>query len=502
MLKGAKVGTIIVDDAGNPVGTKGFAPGAEPDFEAGAAAAGGGVAAQFAREAVEAAERVQGFQQGADAAGVPTHPDAEGGPITIKARGGPAAELAAAWGAVGIETRRNVRSGHVELRFPEWADAKRRWRSRDGGAAAERAAAVASASLVLYVDEQTVKPVPTGAAAIAAAKRMVAFNAPEADPFLDRVRATPWDKTERIDGLLEHLFEIDPDRRPSDKLLRTASRLPWMTAITRALRPGALVRGSLVLQSEGEFVGKSAFVRSMVFGDDDLIAEDFPFGVRMQEQVEKLQGVVVVEIADAEELLDRPEKTRALLTMRNLKGVRLAWAPEPQDTPARHVFVVSANRDEFLPPDDENTRFLVVPILRAKGRIEDALTPAVAAQCWAEALVRVEAGEHPDVPRGLLAEQVRRNVAYIGAGGSGKGDAWKVRVQTVLDANERDWVKSGVTLEELTTRVKLRYKSVGTANIDGPVAAAARKAGLVRARDLVRGQRTRIRGYRYPKAGA
>ena len=457
------------------------------------------------------------------------------GAFPVPGGGNAASDLKAALDAIGVEYRKNTRSGQAEVRLPDWADPEREWRVRDGGEGMEYAVAVAAANIRIEEpgggDEPAVKPVPTSANVVSAAKRLIAFGAPRVDPFIERIAALKWDGKPRIDGLLEHVYELDESYATPPELVHAASRQLWIAAVHRALKPGALIRESVLLQSESEGVGKSTFARQMVMGVDDWIAEDFPFRGSMRDQREKLDGVVVVEVAESVEIKHAPA-IKALMTMRQLKNVRRAYAPEAEDSLCRHVFIFTANGTGFLPGNDQNTRFLVVPVKRARGRIEDLLDVATVEQCWAEAHHRVAVkGETPNLDRDLRPVQVEFNQAFV----AGADGPWVDRVQNAIDGNQaaiarladprkpkagktgqgkldegdladqfgggpvRDWMKEGVRSVELVAHVaSLSKHSVGSGNIDRPVVAAIKKLGWRYCRNLTVHGKPKQRGWRHP----
>lgn len=447
------------------------------------------------------------------AVSLPLHPDAREEPLEIDPGTDGAAELAAGMAAVGIDTRRNVRTGGLELQLPEWAGRGDDWRGGDGGRSLSIAARLAAGSCVVAEDpdsENGPRRLSVKAETAGAAKLLLSAVSPEIDPFLERIQSIAWDKKQRIDGCLEHVFNVaDGIAGPGTDLLAAASRLAWMGAVKRALEPGALVRETLVLQGENERDGKSAFVRRMVFDVNEWICEDFPFRGTKNRQWETLKGRVVAELAEMPGVGSggaADKQVKAALTMRVLAGVRDPWAPEPEDHPARHVFVGTVNHRECLPAEDQNTRFVVVSVDGAKAAVEDLMDDDYVGQCWAEALARVQRGDPHDVPRYLLDEQTAANTDYLAV-----GTAWVERVRTVLKANadaalERaeggfkmrqagdgyehteDWAAAGVHVSQIVEAVRGTFIACGSGNIDNEIGPALRSNGWKSKRERPQGR--------------
>lgn len=329
-----------------------------------------------------------------------------------------ASGLKAALLYLGYQTRYNERSGKDEFKKGE-----AKWKSlRDRKAHSIRDAL---AQRVLKITSDNKQP-PYQISDKRFAELMAASNeqAGHVDPFvLYLTKALPdWDGEARLAGLVEQVFAVPPEEK---ELAKWAGRYLFMGAVSRALHPGRKQDESPVFIGPGES-GKSSLVRLAIpkgerrawFGDA------LNLSATSKEQVESILGKVIVEISEMAGA-SRAEvgRLKAFLSRQVDNSIRLAYGRRAETWPRRCIFVGTADREDCLPNDHNNRRFVPVRVKPKEGK---TAFPAIRdymdkwrPQLWAEALHRIEAGEHPRLPDELheraseSAEAARQRIATI-----------------------------------------------------------------------------------------
>ncbi|NJM87410.1 MAG: DUF3854 domain-containing protein [Hydrococcus sp. RU_2_2] len=164
----------------------------------------------------------------------------------------------------------------------------------------------------------------------------------------------------------------------------------WLIgAVARALNPGCQLDYVLVLYGK-QRIGKSSFFRGLGgpwFDDsiDDISKDD---------ALLILNRSWIQELAELERIVSKTAagKVKVFITRRN-DVFRKKYDREASEHPRRSALCASVNKTDFLVDETGNTRFLVVPISEAKGRLDLILLSNERDGIWASALDAYLAGE-------------------------------------------------------------------------------------------------------------
>ena len=234
------------------------------------------------------------------------------------------------------------------------------------------------------------------------------------DSFRDWLDQLPeWDGRERLDHVFEDLFYVpEPETDGHLELIQWASRAVPMTVVARTYRPGAKVDEVAVLIGP-QGCGKSAYGYELLPPDSRDIwhTDAIEFNGRSKEQAEAMKGRVVVEFSEMVGLTKADlGKVKSFVSRLDDGSIRMAFRPDPEQTPRMCAFLMTSNVEKALPNDESgNRRFVTVRLdpTRNEGRLAvEAYMAPIREQLWAEARHRVLVqGEAPSLPRHLLAVQ-------------------------------------------------------------------------------------------------
>lgn len=163
----------------------------------------------------------------------------------------------------------------------------------------------------------------------------------------------------------------------------------WLIgAVARALNPGCQLDYVLVLYGK-QRIGKSSFFRGLGgpwFDDsiDDISKDD---------ALLILNRSWIQEFAELERIVSKTAagKVKVFITRRN-DVFRKKYDREASEHPRRTALCASVNKTDFLVDETGNTRFLVVPIPEAKGRLDLNLLNDERDGIWASAIDAYLAG--------------------------------------------------------------------------------------------------------------
>ena len=320
--------------------------------------------------------------------------------------------------AVGAELRHNSRSDLTELRWPpaslpDWAPITDR---------TEALLWDTFASHLQYKTSKGLKPIiwqgdgRRGAATAAA--RTTAWNAHlalnEHDPVEDYLDSLPaWDGEPRLDRVFELAgFRLE---HPDDLLVRWAGAAIFLAAVWRTFEPGYGFHEMPVLQGP-QRAGKSQFLAHLVPPEhrDAWFTDNLQLASRSgtsKEQVEATLGKWIVECAELAGLWRSDiEPMKAYLSRSADNAVRLAWRRNAELRPRRFVVVGTTNEARPLPDDPTgNRRFVVVEVKGGNAAQIIGWVNEHRDQLWAEAVHRVNEGEHARLPDGLGKAQASAN---------------------------------------------------------------------------------------------
>ncbi|MGL5880539.1 MAG: VapE domain-containing protein, partial [Xenococcaceae cyanobacterium] len=164
----------------------------------------------------------------------------------------------------------------------------------------------------------------------------------------------------------------------------------WLIgAVARAFSPGCQMDYCLVLKGE-QRIGKSSFFQ--VLGGpwfDDSITD-----VTKEDSLLILYSCWIQELAELENVTTKRAagEVKPFITRRNDR-FRQKYDREISEHPRRSVLCATVNKTSFLADDTGNTRFLIVPIPKALGKLNKALFVAERDGLWASAVDAYFAGE-------------------------------------------------------------------------------------------------------------
>ena len=237
----------------------------------------------------------------------------------------------------------------------------------------------------------------------------------QVDPFLQFLEALPaWDQTSRLGNVLETLFHVPPDQ----PLVPWANRYLCLAPIQRSYEPGCkLDEVPILIGLTG--IGKSS-VPACLFPKElrsDLFTDRLDFAARAKEQVEVLQGKVLVEAAELTGLTrSRLDAVKAFLTSVNDGDIRLSYRRNPDQMLRRCAFVGTAEPDDtgiLLSSPYGWRRFACVDVgVKARQPVEPWMD-ANRTQLWAEALELYRDGVRANLPRELMDAQAKVNRGHM-----------------------------------------------------------------------------------------
>ena len=273
-----------------------------------------------------------------------------------------------------------------------------------------------------------------------------------------------WDGVPRIDTwLIDHLGAADTP------YTRKVGAWWLMQGVARVAAPGCQADYCLILEGE-QGVGKSKTLRALAspawFGDD---LED----VGNRDAAQKCAGKWITELSElAANRKADINKVKAFIT-RPVDRYRVPYGRVAEDFPRQCIFAGSTNDAEYLSDPTGARRFW--PVTVDQSQIDVAALVAVRDQIWAEAAVRVAAGElyYPstDAERALCweAAESRRVV-----------DCWEERI-TQWAANPQGLSnKDEITTHWLLTNVL--EQGVGRRQDDNRLACALTALGWGRSK--------------------
>ncbi|MDE0379638.1 MAG: hypothetical protein OXI20_10395 [Rhodospirillales bacterium] len=216
----------------------------------------------------------------------------------------------------------------------------------------------------------------------------------------------PWDGTERIDVLLNMMFDV-----PLDMLSVWASRYLVLGVIQRTLEPGCKLDEIPVLIGP-QGIGKSALLRSILPPEmPDLFDDSLKWDATGKEQVESVLGKAIVEVSEmAGRRRAEIEHIKAFITRQDDgNGVRLAYASGTEPHKRRFVIVATTNNETDLPNDPSgNRRFVAIPMTANKCGSVERFMDRYREQLWAECLELFNQGHRANLPREWHALQRSR----------------------------------------------------------------------------------------------
>ena len=313
--------------------------------------------------------------------------------------------------ALGIGVRVNLRSMRVQYLMPggRWFD----WEDRDD---------YREDALRMFISQHfkhcSNNPASNPTYPVGTKKNMeweFAINALAAqrmeDPFLKWLteELPQWDGTPRLNTWLG-IFGCDVQ----DKFVQWAGRWVFLGPVQRTFDPGSKLDESAVLIGR-QGMGKSSAARQTL--PPEMQHEWFDDSINMtysaKQKVEALEGRVIEEFGELSGLnRAQLDSTKTFFSRQDDGAIRKAYARNPIVRKRRCIIVGTTDKPECLPQDTQgNRRF--VPIELKHGCNVEQFMAQNRAQLWAEAVAEYAKGERANLPRSLLADQLKRADAYM-----------------------------------------------------------------------------------------
>ena len=229
------------------------------------------------------------------------------------------------------------------------------------------------------------------------------------DPWRDWLDGLPaWDRSPRIDTLLETCFRCDADQ----EYTRYISRAVFGGALTRTYAPGAKWDWVPVLIGK-EDLGKSTYFRKLL-PTDHLFGDNFSFADDHGRQIEATLGKIIVEAAEMTGATRADNSRIKAFISAQTDDYRLAYRKNKENIKRRWVMVGTSNPGQPLPGERQgNRRFLAIGVEKLPDSRDEThnLERTIAyldehrEQLWTEALSRHRSGEDWLLPAHLKVKQ-------------------------------------------------------------------------------------------------
>ena len=215
------------------------------------------------------------------------------------------------------------------------------------------------------------------------------------DPWLDYLRQLTWDGLARVDNFLGAYLGCD-----DDDYHREVSKEFWLSHVARGLRPGCKVDTMMILQG-GQGMEKSLLIESLC-PDPNWFLDDLG-PIESKDSKQQLSGRSLVEISEMASLSRSDEEARKKFLTTKVDRYRPPYGRVTEDIARHCVFVGTANPNQILRDPTGNRRYHPVRV----GHIDIEAVRRDRDQLLAEAVYRVNAGEHWWLTRGVDDELIR-----------------------------------------------------------------------------------------------
>ena len=224
----------------------------------------------------------------------------------------------------------------------------------------------------------------------------------EYHPVQDYLNGLSWDGTERVNGWLQSYMGVEPGEVATAEYVTNVGRWWLISAVARAMVPGAKVDHTLILEGD-QGAAKSSSLE--VLGGE--WASDADLGdLRSKESALVMQGCWILELAEGE-IFDRAStKTLKKYATKRRDDIVLKFSNLKTRMERQVVFCLTCNEFEFVDKTG-NRRFWPV-----RGDIDLAALTADRDQLWAEAVTmyRAELAWWPVIEQ---EKQLCRNVQAV-----------------------------------------------------------------------------------------
>jgi predicted P-loop ATPase len=207
------------------------------------------------------------------------------------------------------------------------------------------------------------------------------------DPLAEHLRGLAWDGTPRLDTALETYFgasTVDAEGGDIRPYLRMIGPKWFISAVARALTPGSKVDTVLVVEGKQGIKKSTAFA---VLGGAFFCDTQLKIGDKDSTMLAARSWII--ELAELAAMKRSETESQKAFITRRADAIRPPYGHIVEDFPRRAVFVGTTNDTEYLVDPTGNRRFWPVLALR----IDIVALERDAAQLWAEAVKRFNAGE-------------------------------------------------------------------------------------------------------------
>lgn len=232
------------------------------------------------------------------------------------------------------------------------------------------------------------------------------------DPLKDYLLGLTWDKKPRLDSWLEDYLGVqiitDTGQNISDYVKLISRKWP-LGCVKRALCPGEKVDEVLILEGPQGLLKSTAFkvLGGEYFSDSKLTIGD-------KDALQMASRVWLIELAELESLLKTESATAKAFFSSAIDMFRPPYGRVMEKSPRRAIFVGTINPDEngYLKDHTGNRRYWPVVCTN----INIAKLKQDRDQLWAEAVVRIQAGEQHYLTKEeqLLTQQEAEDRVDIG----------------------------------------------------------------------------------------
>jgi len=265
------------------------------------------------------------------------------------------------------------------------------------------------------------------------------------NPVADYLNGLRWDGKKRVATWLPSIFDAD-----DTDINRAFGRMFLISAVARALNPGAKVDTMLILEGE-QGIRKSSAVAAL-FGED-FVMNGLP-GFKGQESALALQGKWAVDLGELGGFGKADIRTIKNFLTLTVDNYRPLWGRHFINRPRRVVFIGSTNEHDYLRDPTGARRFW--PVYCRSVDLEKLV--AVRDQLWAEAVALYSAGEKWWIDRGsdldLAANEIQSERF--------QEDAWAPDIDAFINSPEvamRGCVTASEVLKKLNVQVERRDAS-------------------------------------------
>jgi predicted P-loop ATPase len=254
------------------------------------------------------------------------------------------------------------------------------------------------------------------------------------DPLVDYLCGLKWDGVERLPTMLSTYFSAKQNEYVSE-----AGRRSMIAAAARGLEPGCKADYMLVLEGP-QGLRKSSGLATLA--GEQWFSDCLPEMGTKDAQMH-LRGRWIIEVAELESMVRRPEKAKVFLT-NQIERYRPPYGREDVVEPRRCIFVGTTNRADWQPDETGGRRFWPVKV----GKIDLEGLARDRDQLWAEAVARYRQGE-----KWYMEGEVEQ-IALKEASARRPEDPWRSDIADIIEG-----------LHEVTTKAILGEMGIAPADM-------------------------------------